>query len=161
MSLEISKTLIWFAQPLLNVTLIFITAFLLLNLWSLLKTWLQKNPFKWIFIDAKIITLVTCFAFLGYGIGLMIGLSQSPVVQVAIPAFMTFYGGFVTYLFAKDSFKDDETRYAIMFSVMAVSLFLMHGIEVGGVEKNRAITSRRKFDLHYFEREEAIKKRYR
>jgi hypothetical protein len=35
------------------------------------------------------------------------------------------------------------------------------GIEVGGKEKNFAIESRAKFDLHYFELQEKIKKKYR
>lgn len=162
MSFEISKTLIWFVQPLLSIVAIFLIAFLLMNFLAFVRAYVSKDGvFTWKVIDMKIIILVTCFAFLGYGIGLMIGLSQSPVVQVAIPAFLTFYGGFVTYLFAKDAFKDDETRYAIMFSVMAVSVFLMLWIEVGGKEKNFAIESRAKFDLHYFELQEKIKKKYR
>jgi len=91
----------------------------------------------------------------------MIGLSQSPVVQAAIPALLTFYGGFVTYLFTKDNFKDDASKYTTVCSMIAVSFFLMYGVEVGSAEKNEALKSKRQFDLYYFEQEEAIKHKYK
>ena len=39
------------------------------------------------------------FSFLGLTVGLMSGLSKSPVVGVIIPSILTFYGGVIYYLF--------------------------------------------------------------
>lgn len=161
MTYSISKTFFYFFEVFVNVAGFVVLMFVVANLSNLGYKKATKQKFEWLWFDIRVISLIVCFSFLGFAIGLMIGLSQSPVVQVAIPAMMTFYGGFITYLFAKDSFKSDSGKYGTIFSVIAVSVFLIFGIEIGAEEKNNALEIKRKFDLHYFEQEEAIKKKYR
>lgn len=159
MEFQLSKTFMFFLQVILNLLVFIVAAWGIANIIQLIRK--KRTGFIWIFFDRQILAFVLCFSFLGFAIGLMIGLSQSPVVQAAIPALLTFYGAFVTYLFAKDAFRDETTKYATVYSIIAVSFFLMYGIEVGSSEKNQAVKSRREFDLYYFEREEAIKQKYK
>jgi len=104
--------------------------------------------------------MVFGFSFLGFAIGLLVGFSISPVVQVVIPAILTFYGGFLTYLFSKDSIGDKKRYIGILLSAMAVSFFLIYGVEVGSKERNAATKSQKEFDLYYMEKEAAIRKKY-
>ena len=161
MKANYSKTFVFFGEALVNIILVLIAAFVLTNLALWIKPIVQKTKFRFHFFDRTILLLIVAFAFLGYTIGLLIGLSQSPVVHVAIPALLTFYGGFLTYLFAKDSFKDEKAKKAIIISVMSVSFFLVYGVEVGSLEKSRAMESAKKFEMYYLEKEEQIKKKYR
>lgn len=78
--------------------------------------------------------LSVSFSFLGITIGLLIGLSLSPVIGVVIPALLTFFGGFITYsfVFKNNSRKDGYVMLLILFSI---SLFLIIGVDYGS--KNR------------------------
>lgn len=157
-----SKTFLFFGEALLNILVVVAIAFIATNifLWVRSRFVSPRQKFKLHFFDRTVLLLVVAFSFLGYTIGLLIGLSQSPVVQAAIPALLTFYGGFITYLFAKESVKS-EAKTAIILSVIAVSFFLIYGVEIGSLEKNKALESAKKFELYYFEKEEQIKKKYR
>jgi hypothetical protein len=161
MKASYSKTFVFFGEALVNIILVLIAAFIVANLALWIKATVQKSKFQFQFFDRTILLLIVAFAFLGYTIGLLIGLSQSPVVHVAVPSLLTFYGGFLTYLFAKDSFKNEKAKTAIIISVMSVSFFLVYGVEVGSLEKSRALESAKKFEMYYFEKEEQIKKKYR
>lgn len=158
---NVSKTFIFFGEALLNLVIIALAILIVTNLIRLLRSIKGKEKFQFNFFDATVFMTILGFSFLGFAIGLLIGLSQSPVVHVAIPALLTFYGGFLTFLFAKDSFKDQKGKIATILSVMAVSFFLIYGVEVGSREKNAALDSQKKSELYYFELQEEIKKKYR
>ena len=161
MDIDISKAILFFVQGLGNLLVIVIIIYLAVNALKFLRSKFSSHPFKWATIGMDELLLVVAFSCLGLTIGLMIGLSQSPVVHVAIPAMLTFYSGFLTYLFTKESFVNTKAKKAILFSVIAISVFLIYGIEIGSTEKNKAVESKRKFDLYYFEQEEAIKNKYK
>jgi hypothetical protein len=161
MSVSISKSVIFFLNTVSNLALFLAVAFIIVNLSRLIISAFSKDKkFTFYFFKVSTILLMLCFSFLGLSIGLLVGLSQSPVVNVTIPALFTFYGGFITYLFAKDSFKDDEGKLATILSAIAVSCFLIYGVELGSKEKNAAIKSAKEFDLRYLEEELKIKHEY-
>lgn len=161
MEVEISKTFLFFGQAVLNLGIVIIALFLIGNLFKLAESLKQKTKFKIYFFDRMIILMTMGFSLLGFAIGLLVGLSLSPVVEVVIPALLTFYGGFLTYLFSRDSVKDTKKYSGIIISAMAVSFFLIYGVEIGSAERNAAIKSQKEFNLYYLEQEEAIKKKYK
>ncbi|WP_325538411.1 hypothetical protein [Chitinophaga sp.] len=137
-----------------------LAAVIVINLSRLIISKVKKSKFTFYFFSISTVLVMVCFAFLGLSIGLLVGLSQSPVVHVTIPALLTFYGGFITFLFAKDSFKDEEGKLSVLLSAIMVSCFLIYGVELGSIEKNAAIKSAKAFELKYFELQEAIKHKY-
>ncbi|HEX7847851.1 MAG TPA: hypothetical protein VF476_18755 [Chitinophagaceae bacterium] len=164
MTATASKSLQYFLSTSVNVVLLLTAVMVLTNLVRLIRHIIAKpkpgSKFSFYFIKSSSLLLIFCFSFLGLSIGLLVGLSQSPVVHVTIPALLTFYGGFITYLFAKDSFKDEESRLATILSAIAVSCFLLYGVELGSTEKNAAIKSAKEFDLKYLQEELRIRQLY-
>jgi hypothetical protein len=158
-----SKAFLFFGEAILNLIIIIIVSFILFNLINLAKSISikGKTKFKFQFFDGITVLMISGFSFLGFAIGLLVGFSISPVVHVVIPALLTFYGGFLTYLFSTDAFKDSKRYIGILLSAMAVSFFLIYGVEIGSTERNAATKSQKEFDLYYLEKEEAIKKKYR
>ena len=153
-----SKTFLFFGEVLLNLAIIFILALVINNLARLFSS-KEKSKFKIQFLDPMTLLIVSGFSFLGFAIGLLVGFSISPVVQVVIPALLTFYGGFLTYLFSKDSSKNPGQYIGVLFAAMAVSFFLIYGVEIGTTERNAAIKNQKEFDLYYLEKEQAIRKK--
>lgn len=153
-----SKAFAFFGQAFLNLCLLFIVAFILVNLLEWIKT---RRNFKWRTFSLTSILLITTIACLGFSIGLLIGLSQSPVANVAITGLLSFYGGFVTFLFAKDSFKNEHDKIAVLVSAILVSVFLIYGVEIGSREKSVAEKSQKEIELIYLDKQEMIKKKYK
>lgn len=160
MTFTISKSLTYFFGTITNLFLFLVAALIVVNLVRFVFHFFTKKKFTFYFFKAGTVLLSLCFSFLGLSIGLLVGLSQSPVVHVTVPALFTFYGGFITYLFAKDSFKDDEGKLATILSAIAVSCFLIYGVELGAREKNVAFKSGKEFDLQYLEEELRIKQQF-
>ena len=160
MSASISKSVIFFFSTVSNLALFLVTGLIVVNLSRFIIAAVTKKRFTFYFFKIGTVLVMLCFSFLGLSIGLLVGLSQSPVVNVTIPALFTFYGGFITYLFAKDSFKDDEGKLTTILSAISVSCFLIYGVELGSREKNAAIRSAKEFDLKYLQEELKIKKEY-
>lgn len=160
-AMSYSKTFLIFLQATFNFFLIVVIILVIINLAILIKSYWKGTKFSPYFFDVNTLLLVLAFSFLGFTIGILIGLSQSPVVGATIPALLTFYGGFLTYLFAKDEFKKTSARNAIVISVIAVSVFVIYGIESGVAQ--RAITDKiqKHNELYYLDRQEEIKKKYR
>lgn len=156
-----SKTFFFFGEAIFNLVIIIIGALLLYNLYKLLTGQKVNGKFAFYFFDGMTVLMVSGFSILGFAIGLLVGFSMSPVVHVVIPALLTFYGGFLTYLFSKDSSKDPKQYIGILLSAMAVSFFLIYGIEIGSAERNEATKSQKEFDLYYLEKQEAIKQKYK
>ncbi len=115
-------------------------------------------PFKIYFFNRLSILIVSGFSFLGFAIGLLVGMSLSPVVQVVIPELLTFYGGFLTYIIAKESIAERQRYISVLLSAMAISFFLIYGIEIGSAERDIATKNSKDMDLYYMEKQEAIKK---
>ncbi|MBL7743879.1 MAG: hypothetical protein JNN00_10440, partial [Chitinophagaceae bacterium] len=157
MSASISKSVIFFFSTVSNLALFLVAGLIVVNLSRFIIAAVTKKRFTFYFFKIGTVLVMLCFSFLGLSIGLLVGLSQSPVVNVTIPALFTFYGGFITYLFAKDSFKDDEGKLTTILSAIAVSCFLIYGVELGSREKNAAIRSAKDFDLKYLQEELKIK----
>ena len=74
--------------------------------------------------------LSVSFSCLGLTIGLLIGLSISPVIGVVIPALLTFFGGFITYAFVFGN-KKEEDGYIMIIILFTVSFFLILGSDYG------------------------------
>ncbi len=161
MHATISKTFIFFGEALLNLSIIVVIISLLYNLLKYFYFFKQRATFKLSLPDKITILTITAFAFLGYAIGLLVGLSLSPVVQVVIPALLTFYGGFLTYLLSKDAFANSKKLITILLSAMAVSFFLIYGVEIGSVERDDATKIQKESDLKYLNKEDSIKYKYR
>jgi hypothetical protein len=70
--------------------------------------------------------LSIAFSFLGLSTGILIGLSLSPVIGVVIPALLTFFGGFMTYIFVFGK-KAIEDGYVMMTIAITLSFFLILG----------------------------------
>jgi hypothetical protein len=160
MSVSISKSVLYFFSTVSNLFLFLTLALIIINLCRVFIALILKKKFTFYFFKVSTVLIMLCFSFLGLSIGLLVGLSQSPVVNVTIPGLLTFYGGFITYLFAKDSFKDEEGKLATLLSAIAVSCFLIYGVELGSNEKNAAVKSSKEFELKYFESQEEIKHKY-
>lgn len=158
---NISKSFFFFGEAVFNLALILIAALLIFNLVKLFESSIKKTKLKLHFFDGMTVLMIAGFSLLGFAIGLLVGFSLSPVVHVVIPALLTFYWGFLTYLFAKDSAKDKKQYVGILLSAMAVSFFLIYGIEIGSTERNDAVKSQKEFDMYYLEKEEAIKHKYK
>jgi len=81
-------------------------------------------------------------SFLGTTLGLFIGLSNSPVVGVFVPALLTFCSGLVTYFFiSKDTKFAYENRFIVILNLIFLSFFL-----IAGAEKGSAIRSAENYD---------------
>jgi hypothetical protein len=160
MSASISKSVLYFFNTISNLAIFLVLALVVINLSRFIISAVVKKKFTFYFFKVSTLLVMLCFSFLGLSIGLLVGLSQSPVVHVTIPGLLTFYGGFITFLFAKDSFKDEEGKLSTLLSAIAVSCFLIYGVELGAAEKNAAVKSAKEFELKYFELQEAIKHKY-
>jgi hypothetical protein len=161
MQVDVSKTFFFFGEALLNLVFIIIAFFSVFNVIHLIASVKRKTRFRLQFFNGITVLMISAFSFLGFAIGLLVGFSVSPVVHVVIPALLTFYGGFLTYIFSKDSPNDSRKYISILLSAIAVSIFLIYGVEVGSKERNEAAKSQKEFDLYYMEKEEAIKQKYR
>jgi hypothetical protein len=155
MQATIAKTFIFFGNALLNLSIIIILVTIIL------KYFKQRSNFKLALPDKITILTISGFSFLGFAIGLLVGLSLSPVVQVVIPALLTFYGGFLTYLLSKDAFVDSKKLITILLSAMAVSFFLIYGVEIGSIERSAATKVQNESDLKFLDKEDSIKFKYR
>ncbi|HTE01632.1 MAG TPA: hypothetical protein VK668_20230 [Mucilaginibacter sp.] len=76
--------------------------------------------------------LAISFSFLGLTIGILIGLSESPVIGLIIPALLTFFGGFIIYAFVFAAKKSVQDGYVLLIILLCVSFFLMLGSDYGG-----------------------------
>ncbi len=85
------------------------------------------------------------FSFLGLSIGILIGSSVSPVIGVIIPALLTFFGGFVTYVFI---FKGNSLNdgYAVATIISSLSFFLILGADYAASMRVRYEKELRLFD---------------
>lgn len=70
------------------------------------------------------------FSYLSFTVGVLVGLSRTPVVDVTIPAILTFLGGFITYIFVNKKFHI-ENRKLISIILIMTSFFLIFGVEIG------------------------------
>ncbi len=156
-----SKTFYFLASTLANLGLLFIAYWIIVNSISFIRSRKSKTPFQWKRLSPDIMMATVCFSILGMIIGLLIGLSQSPVVGVAIPALLTFYSGFLTFFLAKDIFRNQEIKTLILVSITFNAIFMMYGLELGTREKNTAVTSAKNFDLYYLEKQLEIQKKYK
>lgn len=106
-----------------------------------------------------IILLNTGFSFMGTTIGLMTGLSMSPVIGVVIPALLTLYGGILSYAFLFGK-KESEKRNGVILAgaLVSTSFFLMLGADYGAAQRNefedqlRAIEWNEKKSFEIFKR---------
>ncbi len=161
MQAQYSKAFLFFGEFLLNLCIIIFSLFAIKNIYELVISLRSKTTAKIHVIDGLSILIVSAFSFLGFAIGLLVGFSISPVVQAVVPALLTFYGGFLTYLTSKDSGMDRRKYISMLLAAMAVSFFLIYGVEVGTEERNAATKVTKDTELYYLDKEEAIKKKYR
>ena len=161
MEAQYSRTFIFFGECLLNLCIIIFSLFIINNIYQLIISIRTKTKPKIHLLNGLSVLVVSAFSFLGFAIGLLVGFSISPVVQVVIPALLTFYGGFLTYLTSKDSGIDRRQYISVLLSAMAVSFFLIYGVEIGNTERNAATKGIKDTELYFLEKQEAIKKKYR
>lgn len=89
------------------------------------------------------------FSFLGLTIGIILGLSKSPLGEVIISTIFTLIGGVSIYLFAgKDNqfFQKENQRHVSML-LIGISLFLVVGMENATMERVRAESLIKQQDL--------------
>lgn len=161
MHTNFSKTFFFFGELVLNLFIVIIILFILYNLWKCIDNNRKGITFKIYSFNHLSILIVSSFSFLGFTIGLLVGMSLSPVVQVVIPALLTFYGGFLTYIISKESMLDKQRYISVLLSAIAISFFLIYGVEIGSAERNIATKNSKDIELYYLEKQEAIKKKYR
>lgn len=100
MRTDFSKTFLFFGELVLNLFIVIVVLLILYNLYKFIKKE-KDTKFKIHYFDRLSVLIVSGFSFLGFTIGLLVGMSLSPVVQVVIPALLTFYGGFLIYVISK------------------------------------------------------------
>lgn len=71
--------------------------------------------------------LAIAFSFLGLTIGIHIGLSESPVIGLIIPALLTFIGGLMIYAFIFADKSKIQDGYVLLVILISLSFFLMLG----------------------------------
>jgi len=74
--------------------------------------------------------IIIGFSYLSFTIGILVGLSRTPVVDVAIPALLTFIGGLVTYIFLNKEFNESNKNIVTLILVI-LPIFLIFGVEIG------------------------------
>ena len=87
----------------------------------LTKKMAQKNSLFYFLL------LAIAFSFLGLTIGIHIGLSESPVIGVIIPALLTFIGGIMIYAFVFSDKHKMQDGYVLLVIMISLSFFLMLG----------------------------------
>lgn len=119
--------------------IISICAFIVLILLHLLFVYvLKKNVTISLFIEFFVIT--NGFALLGFSLGSIIGLSRSPVIAALLPAFLTFMGGFLIYIFVqKDNFITLKNKIIVSLIMSSLSVNLIFGVELGSIERKSAV----------------------
>jgi hypothetical protein len=100
--------------------------------------------------------IAVSFSYLGLTIGLLIGLSLSPVIGVVIPALLTFFGGFTTYIFVFGK-KTPEEGYLMSLIIISLSLFLILGSDYGAAIRNKYTNNKDEYDYKMKERFEEFK----
>lgn len=70
------------------------------------------------------------FSILGLAIGILTGLSRTPVVDITIPALLTFLAGFVTYVFITPKYNF-ENRLMASLAIFSMAFFLLYGSDKG------------------------------
>ena len=87
------------------------------------------------------------FSFLGLTMGLFTGLSMTPVVGTIVPAFLTFIGALITYIF----FKENESlinRIIAIECLIFLSVFLFIG-GYNGIQQRKIVEiEQKKLDFH-------------
>jgi hypothetical protein len=94
------------------------------------------------------------FCFLGLTMGIFSGLSLSPVVGTIIPAFLTFLGGFITYLFTKENGISHFNRLIAIVCLIVVPPSLLLGGLYGIHERKKYEET---LELRALAKEKAIK----
>jgi hypothetical protein len=119
----------------LGITLFWILVLIIVVSLRLFWRFLQNNKISHYVSFASI---GLAFSFLGLSIGLLSGLSISPVVGVLIPALLTFFGGVLSYAFlfgkSQNSFENTLTLIII---VISVSFSLILGVDYGSSQRSK------------------------
>ncbi len=76
---------------------------------------------------AYFLLVAIAFSFLGLTIGLHIGLSESPVIGLVIPALLTFIGGFMVYVFVFTDKSKLQDGFVLLIIMISLCFFLMLG----------------------------------
>ena len=90
------------------------------------KKWVQidKNAFVLLFLSLG-------FGFLGLTLGIFVGFSSSPVINVIIPALLSFIGGFITFLFISPKVNSISNRIGAGMFLSVLSITVIYGTEIG------------------------------
>jgi hypothetical protein len=126
---------------------------LIFGMYRLLKRGTAKNTIVYFLLVA------IAFSFLGLTIGIHIGLSESPVIGVIIPALLTFIGGFMLYVFVFTDKSKVQDGFVLLIIMISLCFFLMIGsdyactVRVNYDAKLQDYLYNQKKDFEYFKSE--------
>ncbi len=98
--------------------------------------------------------IANSFSLLGLTMGLLIGLSLTSVIGIVIPALLTFFGGFLTYVFVLGN-KKALDGYIMVIILSSISFFMIVGVDYGSAmriefveqEQDRIEHRKREFEI--------------
>lgn len=79
--------------------------------------------------------VAAAFSFLGFTIGMNVGLSLTPVVGTIIPAVLTFIAGIAAYLFFNEKYNSMNNRAMALALIISISFFIQLGDEIGAKKR--------------------------
>lgn len=97
------------------------------------------------------IIVITGFSFVGFTVGVLSGLSKTPVIDVVIPSLLTFISGFFAYIFVTKEFDVENKKFASSILII-FPVFLIHGLEIGSEHRFETEEYLREYDLWKEER---------
>lgn len=101
----------------------------------------------------EVFLIVLGFTLFGFSLGLIVGLSRSPVIAALTPAFLTFIGGFLVFIFVqKNDLLSIQNKITSAFIMVGISISLIYGIEIGARERQN-ITNVEKINNHLMKME--------
>jgi len=124
-------------ELMINILFIFLY-YIFIGLLCILFSKLAKYLFKRYLIpleeQTQLFLSSSVFAFLGFTIGFMSGLSRISATGSVLSAILTLIGGFTLYLFVTDKFKG-ENRLQAVFSIFLLTLWLPIGSAIGSYHR--------------------------
>lgn len=116
-------------------------------------TWFVKKQTAGKYLSFYFLLAVS-FSFLGLTIGIMVGLSESPVIGVVLPALLTFIGGFIIYAFVFSDNSKLGNGYVLMLILISLSFFLMLGSGYSSISRSIFDSHEKEYEFQqklYFE----------
>lgn len=123
------ETLILYYSQIVILFIFLVLVFIIKNKFKIYSIFRTRKLFEIYLISIS-------SSFLGTTLGLFIGLSNTPVVGVFVPALLTFISGIITYFYVtkKDEFVY-ENRIIVSINLILISFFLVVGAAKGSEKR--------------------------